>query len=101
MQNKLKDALIAAGIPSESIVEDDRCGTGCLVIDKEIFAYFEEYEDSAGGNVVYEVETIVEQPVRDTLAEVIEDVLRAQNHIWVVKETMRQNGGKLPVGWCY
>lgn len=101
MQNKLKDALIAAGIPPESIVEDDTCGTGCLVIDGEIFAYFEEYEDSAGGNVVYDVEATVEQPVRDTLAEVVEDVLRAQNHIWVVKETMRQNGGKLPDGWCY
>lgn len=101
MENKLKNALIAAGIPEESIIDDGCHGTGCLIVDGEIFAYYEEYEDSAEGNVVYEVETTVEQPVRNTLEEVVEDVLRAQNHIWVVKETMRQNGGKLPDGWCY
>lgn len=101
MHNPLKDALIAAGIPPESIVEDDTYGTGCLVIDGEIFAYFEEDEDSAGGNVVYDVEATVEQPVRDTLAEIVKDVLDAQIHIRVVKQAIKENGGELPVGWCY
>lgn len=101
MENKLKNALIAAGIPKQSIIDDGCYGTGCLVVDGEIFAYFEEYEDSVAGNVTYEVEATVELPVRDTLAEIVQDVLSAQNHIWVVKETMRQNGGVLPDGWCY
>ena len=99
--HKLKNALIAAGVSPDSIVEDESYGTGCLVIDEEIFAYYEEDDDSAGGNVTYEVEATVELPVRDTIAEIVQDVLSAQNHVWVVKETMRQNGGTLPDGWCY
>jgi hypothetical protein len=95
-----------AGINPKTIRQDNSYGTGAVVIkvtnDFEIFAYYTEDDYGTGGNVTYLTESgHVEFPVVDTIQEIVQDVLRALDHIEIEIKACKSNGGSLPVGWCY
>ena len=103
---KLVNALIQAGIKPKAIRQDNAYGTGAVIIkvtkDFEIYAYYTEDEYGTGGNVTYLTESgHMECPVVDTLPEIVEDVIRATYHIKAEVKACKENGGSLPVGWCY
>lgn len=53
------------------------------------------------GCVSYSVDADVDLPISETLADLIDDILDARNHIKAYENALAANGGQLPVGWCY
>ena len=102
MYEQLKQALISADLAAQQISIDKTCGIEYLIVDEVIFVdMWQDEDEGICGRVTYEVDDTVALPICHGIEAIVQDVLRAQDHVWAVNEAMKNNGGELPVGWCY
>jgi hypothetical protein len=75
------------------ILQPDDCGIYVTLPDDKS-QYF--------GQVIYDtVSGTVDYPTVDSIENLLDDLDRASNHIYVETKTAADNGGELPIGWCY
>lgn len=94
----IKDRLVSKGIAAKTI-EIDRQFSVLSLMDNRLRIWVSDHSEI--GSVSYDVDATVEYDPCNDIENLMNDICRAIDHIKTYDSVLKENGGELPIGWCY